>query len=79
MFSLTVLEDMEYRKVKVRGTFDYSKEMLLGPRSLFNYAVDAPPTGGGLFTGGGASLTGYHVITPFHLEDRKWAAGLCVD
>jgi len=34
MFSLSELEDMEYRKVIVRGKFDHSKELYVMPRML---------------------------------------------
>jgi cytochrome oxidase assembly protein ShyY1 len=61
---------MEYIKVKLRGNFDYEKEVLMGPRQLFNYA-DSGGGGGGSFMGPSSTPTGYHVITPFHLEGHK--------
>ena len=32
--SLDELEDLEYYRVKIKGTFDHSKEQYLGPRPL---------------------------------------------
>lgn len=68
--SMESLEGMEYRKVKLRGTFDYTNEVLMGPRQLYNYAVDVKPTGGS-FMGPSTSPSGFHVITPFQLEGHK--------
>lgn len=34
-FSFSDLENMEYRRVFVRGRFDHSKEMFIGPRWFF--------------------------------------------
>jgi len=51
---------MEYQKVKVQGVFDYTKEVLVGPRSLLNIHKQnfgAPS--------GAMHHSGYHVITPF--------------
>ena len=64
-FSFTELSDLEYCNVKVRGTFDHDREIMLGPRS--NLAAKQ-----NTHTSFGAnSNTGYHVITPFHLANRK--------
>lgn len=73
MFSLSDRRKLEYRKIKVRGTFDYSQEMLIGPRSLIKdnkfykskslplpFSEPEPPT------------IGYIVITPFKLADREY-------
>ena len=56
---------MEYCRVRCRGTFDHSREALLGPRS--NLA--AVQSGGGLF--GSQDSSGWHVVTPFKLADRE--------
>lgn len=56
---------MEYRNVRVRGKFDHTKEMYLGPRQLLTQSdhmgsiMSSQPRSGNL------------VITPFHLTDRK--------
>lgn len=61
--NLSELQNMELRKVQVRGHFDYTHEVYLGPRS------GAPETG--LGTGlPGQKVTGVHAITPFKLADR---------
>ncbi|CAL1533957.1 unnamed protein product [Lymnaea stagnalis] len=57
------LKDLEYRKVKVRGTFDHSREVFIGPRSNLH----APDTMGGKNK---SSTIGVHVVTPFKLSDR---------
>lgn len=59
---------MEYRPVKVRGKFLHEKELHLGPRSFIDkYAIEKRD--GGVLTTPHA--TGYLIITPFKLEDRK--------
>ncbi|KAK0065641.1 surfeit locus protein 1 [Biomphalaria pfeifferi] len=60
---LKELKNMEYRKVKVRGTFDHSKELFIGPRSNLH----AADTMGGENK---AASMGVHVVTPFKLADR---------
>lgn len=65
------IEGFEYRKVNVRGQFDYSNEVLLGPRSLIQYEDRSGEMSRGLFSPGSSSNNGYHVITPFKLEGRK--------
>ncbi|KAK3767298.1 hypothetical protein RRG08_050849 [Elysia crispata] len=60
--NLDDLKNMEYRKVKVRGTFDHSKELFIGPRTNAN----EPETMGSAR----AATVGVHVITPFKLSDR---------
>eukprot|EP00794_Sanderia_malayensis_P015795 gene15796-17388_t len=52
---LETLKTMEYRRVKVAGEFDHSKEILLGPRTYQQSRR-------------GAADGGYHVITPFILQ-----------
>lgn len=63
---LSELNDLEYQKVKLTGTFDHRREIYMGPRSLL---VDGnePEGGGGLLSTG---QSGYLVITPFKLADR---------
>ncbi|XP_064649183.1 surfeit locus protein 1-like isoform X2 [Lineus longissimus] len=62
--SLDDLKDLEYCRVRVKGTFDHSKEVYIGPRSLMKSEEER---GGGLMSTGGNS--GYHVVTPFHVVD----------
>jgi len=45
MFSLSELEDMEYRKVIVRGRFDHSKELYVMPRMLLSDQDSSPSRG----------------------------------
>ncbi|KAH9496592.1 Surfeit locus protein 1 [Bulinus truncatus] len=61
--NLNDLKDMEYRKVKVRGTFDHSRELFIGPRSNLH----APNSLGGENK---AASMGVNVVTPFKLADR---------
>lgn len=59
---------MEYRPVKVRGQFLHDKELHLGPRSFIDkYAIEN--RGGGIMSTPHA--TGFLIITPFKLENRK--------
>lgn len=59
---------MEYCPVKVRGTFMHDKELYMGPRSLLKKGEAT--TSGGLISQNDGGI-GYHVITPFKLEDRE--------
>ncbi|KAL1456056.1 hypothetical protein WDU94_000810 [Cyamophila willieti] len=63
------LNDLEYRRVQVRGHFDHSREMYLGPRSFLK-GGDSISTGG-LMSAGAGGKSGYYVITPFILSDRN--------
>merc|ERR1712142_405700 len=63
---LNELEDLEYRKVKLCGTFDHSREIFMGPRPLM-VSGDIQQEGSGLISTG---QSGYLVITPFKLADR---------
>lgn len=56
---------MEYQKVRVRGHFDHSKELYIGPRTLLTPDEEV----GSLVSS--QSKSGNLVITPFHLTDRK--------
>lgn len=52
---------MEYRRVKVRGTFDHSRELLIGPRSDVTVVE----------TLGNRAESGVYVVTPLKLSDRE--------
>lgn len=67
-FSLSDLDAMEYRPVRVRGKFLHNRELIMGPRSLITPNDEHK---GGLFTQQDTSI-GYLVITPFQLEDSKY-------
>ncbi|XP_042870238.1 surfeit locus protein 1-like [Penaeus japonicus] len=60
------LNDLEYQRVKLKGTFDHSREVFLGPRPLM-IGGDINTQGSGLISSG---QSGYLVITPFKLADR---------
>ena len=64
-FSLDDLSKMEYQKVIVRGHFDHSKELYIGPRALLTPDDES----GSLMSS--QPKSGHLVITPFHLADRK--------
>jgi len=67
-YSVDELKSLEYRRVKVVGEFDHSKELYLGPRScLTDGGAD---NGNGLFSASGSTKSGYYVITPFKLSNR---------
>ena len=55
---------MEYRRVFVKGRFDHSKEMYLGPKS--RVAANENQDGGLI---GSSGNVGYFVITPLELSD----------
>lgn len=62
--NLSEIQNMELRAVRVRGYFDYTNEVYLGPKS------DSPETGIGTRIAG-QKVSGVHVITPFRLADRN--------
>ncbi|XP_033116172.1 surfeit locus protein 1-like isoform X2 [Anneissia japonica] len=64
-FNHAELKELEYCRVKVRGTFDHSSEVYLMPRQLNCTASENP--GGGIFSSQGES--GVQVITPFHCTE----------
>ncbi|ENN79910.1 hypothetical protein HUJ04_003654 [Dendroctonus ponderosae] len=61
--SFDEIRELEYRPVRVRGTFLHDKEIYMGPRGLLQ-----KDTGANNFLS--LSIQGYHVITPFKLADR---------
>ncbi|XP_037560267.1 surfeit locus protein 1 isoform X1 [Dermacentor silvarum] len=71
---LRELNDMEYRQVRVTGTFDHEREMYVGPRSRIEPEEDSEEgrrkRRGGIITAPGQ--TGNLVITPFKLKDRDF-------
>ena len=66
-FSVTLIDDLEYRRVRVRGTFDHSREV---------YVMMRPPLDTGGRKGGGLisskTQVGNYVITAFKLADREY-------
>ncbi|XP_064091211.1 surfeit locus protein 1-like [Macrobrachium nipponense] len=63
---LNDLEDLEYKRVRLRGTFDHSKEIFMGPRPRL-VGGDVYEGGSGLISSG---QSGYLVLTPFKFADR---------
>jgi len=59
------LPELEYRKVRMPGKFNYSKQLIMGPRSLI--ATKEPPNPKS------TPSTGYHVVTPFWVTDQSLA------
>ena len=55
------IEALEYCKVVVRGHFEHGHEVYIGPRSDFTQRSSS--------LAGNPNTVGYHVITPFKLED----------
>jgi len=62
--SLDRLPEFEYNPVRVRGTFDHSREFLIEPRSRLDEhpSLKQPMT---------TTTVGAHVITPFRVANRK--------
>ncbi|XP_060849029.1 surfeit locus protein 1 isoform X1 [Rhopalosiphum padi] len=65
------LTNLEYRRIKVIGEFDHSKELYLGPRSCLTDG--GAENSNGLFSGSGSTNSGYYVITPFKLSNRPYS------
>ncbi|MCJ8748658.1 hypothetical protein PDJAM_G00167170 [Pangasius djambal] len=59
------LKDLEYRRVKVRGRFDHSRELYILPRSLVDPEREAREAG----RLSSSAESGANVITPFHCTD----------
>jgi len=55
-------KDLEYRRVRLRGTFEHSEELHVFPRSL----NEGEHGGGGM---GRQPKSGGHIITPFKITD----------
>ncbi|RZF37079.1 hypothetical protein LSTR_LSTR014285 [Laodelphax striatellus] len=66
---LNELENLTYRRVKLRGRFDHSLEMYLGPRSVIHDNSAESEGSGGLMSTDVRARTGYLVVTPFILAD----------
>jgi cytochrome oxidase assembly protein ShyY1 len=60
---------MEYQVVKVTGHFLHDRELFMGLRSFFQRGDSGGQ--GGLISQQNNSL-GYHVVTPFKLENREY-------
>lgn len=63
--NLGELKDFEYRRVRVKGTFNHDQEMLIGPRS--NIAADESHN---FRTRDAVHKIGFNIVTPFKLSDR---------
>ena len=62
-FSYEELKDVEYRPVRVRGEFLHENIVYIGPKTkIHNGNVDLFPP---------PQENGYHVITPFKLENSE--------
>lgn len=59
------LNSLEYRRVRVRGTYDHSQELYILPRSPVDPQKEAREAG----TLASSGETGANVITPFHCTD----------
>ncbi|XP_008476156.1 surfeit locus protein 1 [Diaphorina citri] len=66
---LSELEQLEYRRVRVQGHFDHTREVYLGPRSLLKGGGSTST--GSLMSQGSGAKSGYYVVTPFILSDRN--------
>ncbi|KAB0801245.1 hypothetical protein PPYR_05599 [Photinus pyralis] len=65
--SIDEISELEFYPIHIRGEFDHSKELYIGPRSLLHHG-DAVSSSS-LFTKQ-SNTQGYLVITPFKLENR---------
>ena len=72
VYSLSELEDMEYRKVIVRGRFDHSKELYLMPRTLLAGTDLSQDSGSssGMFDRT-PPKSGANVITAFEISSEQ--------
>jgi len=63
---LNEIESLEYKKLRVKGRFDSSKDVILGPRSLISGKGESKPQG---LISQGAKTSGYLVLSPFTVSD----------
>lgn len=68
---MSELENLEYRKVVVHGTFDHSKELFLGPKPCL---VNGEAHGSDLMSKSGKGSYGYLIVTPFILSDSGYVS-----
>ncbi|XP_051157672.1 extracellular sulfatase SULF-1 homolog isoform X1 [Leptopilina boulardi] len=66
--NLSDLKNMEYVPIKVKGTYLHNKELIIGPRSLNTDNMNLSQRQKSVMPN--SALRGYHVITPFKLENR---------
>ncbi|RWS12511.1 Surfeit locus protein 1-like protein [Dinothrombium tinctorium] len=66
--NLSEVQNMSYRKVKVKGKFDHSQEVYIGPRNLITKNEKKE---GGLISSFSKATNGYFVVTPFELSDGR--------
>ena len=59
---------MEYRPVRVRGSYDHTREMYIGPRSQIISGGDEELGRSGLLSAG---RSGLQVVTPFRVADSE--------
>ena len=59
---------MEYQRVAMRGQFDHSEEILIGPKSFIDNRGEA--VGGGIISARGDRV-GFQVVSPFILESGQ--------
>jgi len=64
--NLEDLQDMEYRKFELVGTFQNDQEVFIGPRSRVE-EKDLPATGGLI----SSAQSGYNVVTPFKISGTE--------
>ena len=64
------LINLEFHPIRVRGEFLYDKEFIVGPRMLIVDGKGATEDRGRLISSGNFNK-GYHVITPFKIENRE--------
>lgn len=66
--NLNDVDNMEYKKIIVKGEFLHERELLMGPRSLI---TDGDITSEGGLMSQKQENIGFHVVTPFQLEGRE--------
>jgi surfeit locus 1 family protein len=62
------VDKMEYQTVRVRGHFLHDRELIMGMRSFIQKGESGGQ--GSLFSQQNGAL-GYHVVTPFKLQNRE--------